>query len=501
MNLPVVASGLLGVVLLVLGWPGAQVAARTPAWSLAAVPAVAGLVAAFGVMISVLTEASLSAALVPVALAGWMGWVMVVIRRTGTGTIHDPRVRPGDEPGLAVLLVAVATALVPVVLVDIPPVGSDARFIWWFHAAWFRGGGAVARDGLSHPAFAPTHPGYPPAAPGLIASVWHLADAYDRELALRVSQLLTAAAVAAAGFFTAAVLRLPRRRAMVVAAVVVGVAWGTNVTVGLLGFVDVLWAALLVGAAVLLLCGPVDRRTIVVGALFAAAAALTKYEAGGAAALLVAVAAARAGRDWRRVLPVALAVGGSLAAWVTVTAVSDVPSEDRGDWSALADLADPTSAVRARAMETIGHLAGELGPLVGFGALAVVVLVALARLSGTPLRQPGLLSLLGLAGGYLVFLTGAVTVAPLPLEEYTDYGNYRTVIAIRMLVVVDVVVAVVASARALGWWPPAATPDVVPCGSVGPRASTSGRRGAEAGERVVADGPAVRSTAGTVRPR
>ena len=462
MNLPVMAAALLVLVLAAIGWPGARSAGRTPAWSVATVPAVAGLVAAFGVMLSVATSTSLLVWLVLAALVG----VAVLVARRGAAA---PAWASDDQPGRGVLVVALAVSLLPVVLVDLPPVESDARFIWWFHAAWFRGGGAVAREALSHPAFGPTHPGYPPAAPALIAAVWHLADAYDRELALRVSQLLTAGTVAAGGFFVASALRLVGRQAMVVAAVVVAVTWGTNPSVGLSGFVDLLWAAALLSGAVLLLVGPVDRRSLTVGALFVAMAALTKYEAGAAVSLLVLLVFVRAGSAWRRVVPVAVGVGAALVSWVAVTVLADADTSDRGDWSTVFQVLDRGSVVHGRAVETIGHLSDELGPLVWLGAVAVLAMVILARMASVPLRQPGLLALLVLSGGYLVFLVLAVAVAPLPLEEYTDAGNYRTVIVIRLLVVVDVVLAVVASGRALGWWAgaggvsapaPAAPPDV-----------------------------------------
>lgn len=450
MNVPFFAAVLLLVILTAVGWPGARRLGRTPAWSVAVTPAVAGLVAAGSVMASIVTRTSLVPWLVLVAL---IGWAALVHRRGRHGQVLVP-----DDPGGAVLAVAAAAALLPVVLVDLPPVESDARFIWWFHAAWFRGGGEVARDGMAHSSFAATHSGYPPLAPGLVASAWHLAAAYDREVALRVSQLVTAAFIAAAGFFVAGTLRLPRRGAMAAAALVVAVAWGTNPSVGLTGFVDLTWAALFLTAGVLLLAGPTDRRTIAVGAAFAAAAALTKFEGGAAALLLVGLCTLRAGTQWRRAVPAVAAVVASLVAWVGVSTVAEVPTDDRGDWSALTEVFDPGSVVHDRVVDTLGHLADELGPMVGLGVLAVVALVVLGRFAGAPLRQPGLLLLLAWCGAYLLFLTAAVGVANLPLSEYTDSGNYRTVIVVRLVVLVDVGLAAVAALRAAGVLTPANRP-------------------------------------------
>lgn len=442
MNAPVLVAALLALVLAGVGWPLARQVGRTPAWALAVTPVAGGLVVSVGVMASLLTRTSLLPWLV---LAAAVGWAVLASRRRWDRGFHDD-----DGPGLAVLAVAALVAVVPVVLVDLPPVESDARFIWWFHAAWFRGGGAVARDGMAHAAFSPSHSGYPPLVPGLIASVWHLGEAYDREAALRVGQLVTAAFIAAAGFFVTGVLRLPRRPAMGAAALVAAVCWGANASVGLTGFVDLTWAVVLLTAAVVVLAGPTDRRSIAVGAVFAAAAALVKFEGGVASALLVALVFARAGRQWRRAVPVAVAVGGVLASWLVVTSVADVPVEDRGEWSSLVQVLDRGSEVHQRVVDTLGHLADELGLLVGLGVVAVLAMVGLSRAAGVRLHQPGLVALLVLGGAYVLFDAAAVGVASLPLSEYTDSGNYRTVIVVRLLVVTDVLLAALATGRALG---------------------------------------------------
>lgn len=433
------AAGMgLAVLFVALGWPAARRAARTRAWSSAITPAVAGLACSAAVAASVLTRTSMVPWLALLALIGWAG-LLVAWRRSTTSAVPS---LPDDLPGPMALAAAALVAVVPVLLVDLPAVESDARWIWWFHAAWFRAGGEVARDGMADRAFAPSRPGYPPLAPGTTAAVWHLGAAYNREVALRVFQLLTASAVAACGYHVAAVLRLERRWAVAAAGLVAAFCWGANAQVGLRGFVDLTWAAWLVPAAVLLLAGPLDRRPVAVAGVLAAAAALTKYEGQAAALLLVVLVFLRAGRQWRRVVPAGAAVVAAVVGWQVVTIVGDAPADERGGWTTLGGVFSGDSAAFDHLTDALSRLAGDLGPLVGLGVAAVLTMVLLGRLAGTPLRQPGLLTLLVLAAGYLGFLA-------LTLTDF-EFAAYRTVIFVRIMVLVDVVLAAVASARALG---------------------------------------------------
>ena len=431
----------LAFLYLSLGWPAARRAARAAASSLALAPAVAGVACSVAVAASLLTRTSMVPWLSLLTVIGWI-WLLVTWRRSVEPSASPT---PDDVPGPMALAAAALVAVVPVLLVDLPAVESDARWIWWFHAAWFRAGGEVARDGMADRAFAPSRPGYPPLAPGTTAAVWHLGTAYNREVALRVFQLLTASAVAACGYYVAAVLRLERRWVVAAAGLVAALCWGANAQVGLRGFVDLTWAAWLVPAAVLLLAGPLDRRPVTVAAVLAMAAALTKYEGQAAALLLMGLVFLRAGREWRRVAPAGAAVVAAIVGWQVVTIVGDAPADERGGWTTLSDVLGGESAAFDNLVDALSLLAGDLGPLVGLGVAAVLAMVLIGRLGGTPLRQPGLLSLLVLAAGYLLFLA-------LTLTDF-EFAAYRTVIFVRILVLVDVVLAAVASARALGALP------------------------------------------------
>lgn len=220
MNVPVVVGLALLVVLAGLGWPSARLFARSGGWAAAAAPATAGLAVSLAVALCTLTRAPMAPWLGLALLGGWAWYLQA--RRRGTLVTAD------DGPDGWVLLVALVVAALPVLLVDIPPVESDARYIWWFHASWYRHGGDVTRLGMTEPSFRFSRSRYPPLLTGVIATVWHLVDAYGAETALRVSQLYTAAAVAAAGFFTTAAARLRGRGAAVFAAAITAICWGAN---------------------------------------------------------------------------------------------------------------------------------------------------------------------------------------------------------------------------------------------------------------------------------
>ena len=447
MNVPLRAICLMAGVLFVVGWPAARVVSRSRTWAAAATPAVGGIAVSIAVAASILSGTSMLPWLAVCAVSGWA----LFLRRRSSLV---------DEPscGSLVLWVAVLVALAPVVLVDIPPVESDARYIWWFHAAWFRGGGSVAREGMEIDSgnFLYSRSRYPPLLPGVIAAVWHFSDAYAAEMALRVSQLFTAAAIAAAAFHTAFVAQLTKRGAAIIAAIVAGMCWAANAGVGLVGFVDLAWAALFVSAAVLLLAGHLDRRVILIGSCFASAAALVKFEGQVAGIILVVVVLLRAGREWRRVLPVVCAVFASIVAWQAVVSFAGAPPDNRGNWSDLVHLLDSNALVHQRFVTTVGHLADQLGWLVGLSVIGILVTVAAGRGAGLRLRQPGTLSILVVCAAYLTVLAFTSAVAPEDLDGYLEVAAYRAVIVVRILVLVDLTMTCLASARALGVL---ATPD------------------------------------------
>ncbi|MBL8776589.1 MAG: hypothetical protein JNK12_11670 [Acidimicrobiales bacterium] len=431
------ASALVGAT---VGWPVARLVGGTRAWSLALTPAAAGVACSLAVALSILAESSMWPWLLMIAMGEWA----VLLRYRSTASY----VRSGwweTSP----LVVAAVVAAAPLLLVDVPPVESDARSAWWFHAELFRHGGSIAHAGMAEPAFRFSRPAYPPFVPAAIAAVWHLGGNLDREVALRISQAVVASGVALTAFVVATTLRLNRRGSMFIAALVAATCWGMNAEVGLSGFVDLTWPLFLVPAAVLLLCGRDDRRTIACAAVLVAAAALMKTEAQPAALLLVAIAVVQAGRAWRRLLPVALSAVGSIGLWTLVTVVTDAPAEERGDWSRVVDLLRPGTEPHQRLLDVLSSIAHESGLLVLAGVSGVLAVVLIARWAHIPLGQKGLVSLLMLAGGYVAFLAISLAVSEENLDGYFVSGTYRYVILVRLLVMVDLTIAWVAILRSL----------------------------------------------------
>lgn len=451
MNVPFATMAMVALVFAAVGWPAARLLARSRVGAWATLPASTGIACSVAVAAAILTGSSMVPWLATMAVLGWAGLAL----RRATGHRWAPE---HDPTGVPALVTAAVVAILPVILVDIPPVEADARYMWWFHAAWYRHGGDVTSEAMSLPDFFFRRPAYPPLLPGVIATVWHVGGAFDREVALRVSQLFTGAAVAAAGFFTARTLRLDRRDTAVAAGFVAAACWGANASVGLVGFVDLAWAALFVAAAVLLLAGPTDSRTIAIGTAFAAAAALVKFEGEVAALLLVVLVAVRAGRAWRRSVPVAAAVIAAIAGWRFVPAAAGAPPDQRGEWDKLPQILDTGSEAHRRLMDALDFLGGELGWLVGLAALAIVVTLVVARLGGRPLRQPGVVPIMVLVAGYLTFVALTFAMAPESLDSFLDAAARRVVLVARMLVVVDALLVGVAAARAIGHLEPVLAP-------------------------------------------
>lgn len=440
---------LLGVLLGVLGLGPAMIVAKSRVWALALAPIVGALVCAVAVNISLLLRTSMVPWLV---VLGALGWAATWWRWRSGALALGPA-----EPGPRVLLTAAVVAILPPLLVDLPPTTQDARAIWWLHAGWFYAGGQLAHDAMTNPAYVYTHPAYPPLVPAVIAGVWHLHAAYDALLALRITQAFTAAAIASLAYFVARVLRVQGRVAIGVAVAVVLVAWGSQAVVGLTGLVDLTWAVMMVTGVVLLLAGDLDRPTIITGTLFVAAAALTKTEGQVTAVLVLPFVLIRARGAWRRAVPLAIAVFSALVAWSLVIRPD---RSDRGDWGALWGALSPDSEVHQRLVATIPRVASDLGLLVLVCVGCVLAVVLLGRVAGTPVRQPGLLAMLLLPAAYTAFLVLTFAVRGEEIDFLLEYTAYRTVIFVRLLVLVDVVLAVVAGARVVGMLGGPPTPTV-----------------------------------------
>lgn len=427
-----------------LGLGPARLLGRSPATVAILAPGLALVACALAVPASIHLGSSMIPWLVAFAFIGWAASLR--LRPVRRGTSSSGEALPSEQSDdLRMLLGAALAAVVPLLLVRYPATTADARSIWWLHAAWFHSGGDLAREAMTNPVLPDIHPSYPPLISGVIASVWHLWRPYDREVALATSQWITAYGATVLGFFTARALRLQGWTAGAAAAGIAWLGWSAKLDVGLSGLVDLTWALFLVTAAVVLLAGDLDRRTVAYGALFATIAALSKTEAQAAVVLLVVLMACRGRPAWRPAVVVGAVSAGATLLWATVIRPGEA---DRGDPSLLADVWDTSSVVHDRLTQTIDRLASEMGPFVALGALAVVALLVVGRVTGRPLRQPGLVSLLVLAAGFMVFIALTFSVRPDSIDLLLEVTAYRTVIIVRLLVWVDLALAIAATVRA-----------------------------------------------------
>ncbi len=432
----------LVVLTLALGLGPARLLSRSRATILVLAPGLAAVACAVAVPASIHAGGSMIPWLVALAVIGWAASLRLRPMRRPAPAGAPPGESVDD---LRILAGAALAAIVPLLLVRYPTTTADARSIWWLHAAWFHSGGNLAREAMTNPVLPDIHPSYPPLIPGVIASVWHLWRPYDREMALATSQWLTAYGATALGYFTARAFRLHGWAATAAAAGIAWLGWSAKVDVGLSGLVDLTWALFLVTAAVLLLTGDLDRRTVAVGALFATLAALSKTEAQAAVLLLVLVTLFRGRSAWRPAVAVAAASAGATMLWATVIRPGEA---DRGDPALLADVFDRGSVAHDRLSQTVDRLASELGPFVAVAALAVVALIVVGRATGRPLRQPGLLSMLVLGATYLVVIALTFAVRPDAIDLLLDVTAYRTVIVVRLLVWIALALAVAAACQA-----------------------------------------------------
>jgi len=438
---PPIATTLVTLGLLtLLGLAPALIVGRSRAWTAALTPVAGALVGALGATLSVLTGTSMVPWLVASAVVGWAG---LLARRH-----HRLLDRLGPPPAVSAegvtLTVAALVALLPVALVDLPATVSDARSIWWLHAAWFRAGGRLAAQAMEAPAYGGSLPSHPPLVPSVIAAVWHVDGAYDRAVAIRVSEVITAYAAAALGFFTAQVLRLTGGIAVLVAGAATWLAWSAKVSVGLNGLVDLTWALLFVTGALLWLVADTGRRTLTAGALFIAAAVLTKSE-GQVAGLLVAVlATVRLRATWRRAVVVWAGVLAPIALWRTVVTPTRF---DTGDLSLLPEVLQPGTLTWTRFTTALDTLASHLGPLVGLGAVVVLAAAWLLRGRDTPVSPRSLLTLLGLAGALTVVNAAIYAIRPEEMDVLVQSAAYRSVVVTRLLVTIAVVLATVSVHR------------------------------------------------------
>lgn len=422
----------------VMGLGPARMVAPSPAASLVIAPAAAGVMCGLAVVGALAFGTPVLPWLCALGVAGWA---------------ISSRFRVGGDTGRhahdawGVLFGATLVALAPILLVRYPATAPDALHGWWFRATWFDSGGVLANTSMNDPAYAYAHPSYPPLVSGFIASTWQFARSGDREVALRLTQLLTAAAIAALSFFTISATRLRRLPAVLAAAGLAWVAWSVRLEVGLQGLVDVTWAAFLAAAAVVLLASPRHRDLAATGALFAVAAAWTKVEGQMASLLLVPLAVWRFRDALGHVMPLLVGVPTAIGLWALVA-----PRPHRaitGDWSQIGDLLNSGTVIHERFVTTLSRFAAEVGPAVLAAAVVICALIIIGRLTDRRNPQPGLVSILLLA--LAVFLASAATFAirPEELDFLLDGAAGRVTAVVRLLVLADLFLAMTGTLRSL----------------------------------------------------
>ncbi len=279
-------GGLVGVVVLVvIGFVPAVVAARSLLTGLVLSPLVGGLVA---------TGAAVTALATGTAPIPWLvamaGAVAIVALLVGFRMERSPWSWSDEVAGhrwwVVVLLVAVLA--LPFMVVVRPPVDWDAQSIWSHRAAWFQQGGVAGREAFGEPQAVFSHPDYPPllsAAGGVAAAVTDAARTSRAVQAAGAAMAWSALAVLALQFLEVG----PRRSwAWVVAAGVGGVAGCAFAGVRIAnGEADFLWSAAAAAAGLGLLRPRARARDLVVPAVACAACILTKNEGMVAGGLIV----------------------------------------------------------------------------------------------------------------------------------------------------------------------------------------------------------------------
>lgn len=393
--------------------------------------------AGVGGTISAVLSAPLLAGVIPVLLAvnGAAWWWF---RRDGVTPRRLVATTRGE--GLDAVFVVVglfAPALVSLAYRPIPPIGWDARSIYWFHAAWFQHGGGVVRAGIANPLFRYAHSDYPPGPPALIGSIWKVTGGEDLALARDLTFVLTALAIAGLAW-----LLMGRRRTPL--SMVAGMLFvmGTPLLANRQaaeGYFDLLCALLVVIAVVAAREMPASTAPAVV-AVSMMAASLTKGEGlafGLVAALVLVVVAGR--------LRVRLALASGLAfvpvlAWLALVksidpAVRDVPPRQ------IIRAALLRAPERGRLKEAFPRVFEEVQPYLIL-AVVVIALVGGALLlerSRTSIVLPVMMVVIGV--GLVGFLIVFYAAGPYPLDWWFETSLARVTTASKLLflgAVVDV---------------------------------------------------------------
>ncbi|MEQ1700024.1 MAG: hypothetical protein ABMA25_07940 [Ilumatobacteraceae bacterium] len=413
--------------------------------AVALAPLCTGLLAVLAVLGSLLTGTALAPWLVLWLLAGWAGaaWWW----RQGRGHGRSPTV-PWWAAGPVVLLTAPALLATNAAAIE-----WDARSIWWFHAAWFRQGGEVARAAMNNDAFQFAHADYPPFAPATQAMIWTGYHDLDRMLAKAVGAHLTFAAVALLCLLLVRLAPAAHRRWVAATAVLAGLfglgLFGVGNGNGTSGLVDLLWAVLFAAGALALLIAPRDHDSLAVGWVAIAAAGLTKNEALSAIVLLFVLLAVRNGRQWKSTAWAATAIVPAMA-WTLVRAVFTDAGNDALRPGGVAALLTGDEARTSRVSPTLTAVWGEVGPTVW-----VWLVVALAGLALLRRRRDGLglgaaWVLPALAVGMAATLALVYVAGDQDITWWLATSISRTTIVLRVLLLADMFLWVLTAAAAVG---------------------------------------------------
>ena len=329
-------------------------------------------------------------------------------------------------------LVALVASIVPWTMIRRAPVDWDARSIWFFQAEWLAGGGPSADDALANPAFVFAHPDYPKLGPAAMAAVWRTFDSRSVEVAQATVSVLMVAAVVAVGVTIGVGLEhvighgRHRRRNLLVATGLFSIAfYGAARSWTFNGYMDGLWAALLVGGFAATI-GCVNDRTFAAGIVMLSAAVCTKNEALVPVVVVAVVIGLHNRRRPRR------AVAGSVPivfafVWLVIRRALDVPStygsgQFRGILSGV----------------SVDRVTGITEAIGVFVALPALAFAAVALLGGSRLRRRR--SELGLSPIETTVIVAAASLASLVAalmivnpDRYRPIAERTTIAAVGLL--------------------------------------------------------------------
>jgi len=415
--------------LLLLGFPSSWLVLRSVGVALAVAPLLAGLTCALAAMIAVATHTSLVLWVVVLALALLAGVL-----------VWSPRMHirlPAWEVGVVALI---TTPLL--LMARVSPWAWDSHSIWWFHAEWFRVGGARATDAMANPLLAFSHPDYPPLTSATVATIWRVTgDRPDARVALLVTIVLTWSALVSFGVALLWTLRHATAGRLPVRLLAAGLAGfaalaatGSASLYAGAGYVDHQWAAWFAGAAVLLLLAPPDRDTTILGAVLLAGAMLTKNEAQVAGIGLVVLATIRHRRRGRVEITIPWIPVVLSFAWTALARLLGATSDllEGGRFGQL--LRGNTEVIDRLHPTLVATRDIVLG--VALATVAVNVLGALwCRGVRRRARVGSDLWMWGLLAGYLAALTVTYLISPYDIAWHLNSSIGRTMVAPLMILI------------------------------------------------------------------